>query len=459
MPSTRVSALLGALARDVPYGWPGISARIRQHLVREGDPVRVGPHQRRGGAHGAIEPDRILRVRRVDDPRVDQIPVVALDGTVRDLESELAHHLRGGALHRAASDDRRDTDHRRPGRANRVAHSRHRQDRVDADEGVGRTHHHAAEGTVRERFEHGVARPRGLHTLELEAGHCRLAPVPHEVVLECEPPTRRLHDRAHLFVARGHYPCVHPEATRDVHADARPRLAVRESARAFDVQGEISVPEPKPGLAAEIRQRPHERPRFSGAPPAGLRVRNTGQRVEDGVGVGTDAQPQVVEVVSGVADHGERSGGKDAVQAERELCAADASGQRDRDAGVHRHRPPRRALTSRALVPGVSLHTLLAPNAIDSRWCGSSPAASALVDSRFRGNDVRRRSDPGGADGTGGRAFIERDPAPGPAPGSGPAPRSRSTAAPERGPPAPPPRLRRRRGWRPTRSGRRSRST
>ena len=202
--------------------------------------------------------------------------------------------------------------------------------------GVGRAHDDTPQRRIGERRQRRPARARVPGALEVEAGDHRLAPVAHEVVLERQPPARRAHGGAYRRVAGRHDPRAHPEAAGHVLGDVRQRFAGCEAAAALDVQGEVAVAEPEPALSAESGQCLHERPGLAATPPAGLGVGEPGQRVEDGVRVGTDAQPQVVEVVARVADHGERIGRQHAVQAERELCAPDATGQRHHRADVHR---------------------------------------------------------------------------------------------------------------------------
>src|SRR5213075_1296601 len=61
---------------------------------------------------------------------------------ISGFKAKFAHHLRGRALDGLPADDWRYRDDRCATRLDRIAHDRYRQDRLDADERIGRTYDH-----------------------------------------------------------------------------------------------------------------------------------------------------------------------------------------------------------------------------------------------------------------------------------------------------------------------------
>src|SRR5262249_21744611 len=106
---------------------------------------------------------------------------------------------------------------------------------------------------------------------------------------------------------------------------------------------EILVAEAKPALAAQLRHSAEEAPRFVRAPPAGLWIGNPCERVQNRVEVWRDVEAQVLEIVACVCNDRERLRIEDAREAEGELGAAHATGERD---DTHRKRSSRRGRTS-----------------------------------------------------------------------------------------------------------------
>ena len=91
--------------------------------------------------------------------------------------------------------------------------------------------------------------------------------------------------------------------------------------------GKIAVAEPEPGLAAEGTERIHERPCFAGDAPAGLRIGDARERVNDRVDVWTDMQTEMFEIVADIDDDSQILGRQDTGKSLRELRAADAAGE------------------------------------------------------------------------------------------------------------------------------------
>ena len=149
----------------------------------------------------------------------------------------------------------------------------------------------------------------------------------HEIVLEFHLAFVGGDERAHGVVACGNDRCRNAEFARKPHGDRGERHTSGEQARALDVGGEIAVAEPEPGLAAEAAECIHERPRLAGDAPAGLRIGNARQRVNDCVDVWTDMQTEMLEIVAYVDDDSQFLRRQDTGKSVRKLCAADAAGE------------------------------------------------------------------------------------------------------------------------------------
>ena len=92
---------------------------------------------------------------------------------------------------------------------------------------------------------------------------------------------------------------------------------------------QVLVAEVEPGVGA-VGVQPLQRVKgLTGDAPAGFGVGQAGERVHHGVHVGRDVQTVKLLVVGGVDDDGEVGRRQDSGQAERELCAADATRERE----------------------------------------------------------------------------------------------------------------------------------
>ena len=87
--------------------------------------------------------------------------------------------------------------------------------------------------------------------------------------------------------------------------------------------GEIAVAERKPCFAAERFERGHEGPCLVAPAPAALRIVEPGQRVHDGVEIGRNGEPEMLEVVAGIGNHHQVVARHNAAEPENELSAAD----------------------------------------------------------------------------------------------------------------------------------------
>ena len=135
------------------------------------------------------------------------------------------------------------------------------------------------------------------------------------------------------WTAAGSRAAPSPRASRAVGRAQRQPLR-GGSSRAGQVQPEVEVAQPEPGVGAPSSPRLLERPRRVAAhAPALLGVDPAGERVEHRVQVGRDVQPVRLEVVADVADDRDRRRIDHLDQALEEACAADTAGEH-RDATV-----------------------------------------------------------------------------------------------------------------------------
>ena len=214
--------------------------------------------------------------------------------------------------------------------ADRFANAGHGQDRRDAEVRV-----RGAEDDARESLRPSASRSAALG----RAGsaprysrplHARLAPVAYEVVLELERAAVGVHDRAHRIVRHRHDGVAHPEPRAEIARDRRQRLAGAQAA-AYARRWS-----PGRDRRAGTRSGPPRRssatmndPRLVGPPPAGLRVRDAGERVHHRVEIRRHVEAEMLEVVAGVDGDDELLGRQHARESRRELRAADAARERN----------------------------------------------------------------------------------------------------------------------------------
>ena len=138
----------------------------------------------------------------------------------------------------------------------------------------------------RRRVARAAARKSGCGARRRRAGkddlaHRRLAAPPHEIILEIEPALAVLQTRVRTGSSLiGRMPRGDAEPAAEIVGDRRQRLAGGEPAGALDMGREIAVAEPEPGLAAERFERRHEGPGLVAPAPAGLRIVEPGEGVE-----------------------------------------------------------------------------------------------------------------------------------------------------------------------------------
>ncbi len=96
----------------------------------------------------------------------------------------------------------------------------------------------------------------------------RCSPLAHEIVLKADPPRLGLHLRAHGIVAGWQHAWTDAEPPAQIGGNRRQGFPGPQAHRALHVQRKVAVAEPEPGLAAERRQRLHERPGLVAPAPA-----------------------------------------------------------------------------------------------------------------------------------------------------------------------------------------------
>src|ERR1700733_16278872 len=82
-------------------------------------------------------------------------------------------------------------------------------------------------------------------------------------------------------------------------------LALPQPTPALHMNRKIVIAQSEPVLAAERRERLHERPRFVLSAPTELRIVEASQRVHQGVGVGRDMKPEMFEIIADIGDDDE----------------------------------------------------------------------------------------------------------------------------------------------------------
>ena len=213
----------------------------------------------------------------------------------------------------------------------RFAHSGHGQDRLDADERVGRTDHHGAQAGVaqapRARPDAG-ARP-ARHRNATRSPPARSAAARNSPGSRASLAAVRTRVRTRSSVI-GTMRVAMPSRRQKSAVMADRRLAGREPPRALDMRGEVAVAELEPGLAAERRERRHERPGLVAPAPAALAYRRARRARTSACrcrarSTGRDARSRR----RCWRPRASSPGGSTRLKPERELGAADAAGERD----------------------------------------------------------------------------------------------------------------------------------
>ena len=161
-----------------------------------------------------------------------------------------------------------------------------------------------------------------------------------EPLLERELAGRSREPRPQAIVRRGQHTRLDPERLGEPQRDRRERLSASQRLGAHEVQAEVEVAELEPVFASERAHGLQRAPGLVGTPPAALLVVQPCERVQDRVEVRRDVQPEHLDVVADVPDHGDLSRLDGVDQSPDEPRAAHAAGEDDdphtctRSAGV-----------------------------------------------------------------------------------------------------------------------------
>ena len=169
-------------------------------------------------------------------------------------------------------------------------------------------------------------RARILRALEGKLPHDRAALKTHEIILEIEPPLIRSQSGAQPIICRRQHAGTDAEAATEVGGDGGQSLAPPQPTRALDMNREVAIAKAEPILAAERRERFHERPGLVLPTPSQLRVVEAGERVHQRVGVRRDMQAEMLEIIADIGHDKQIVRRHDPAEAQRELGAPDASG-------------------------------------------------------------------------------------------------------------------------------------
>ena len=234
----------------------------------------------------------LIGIRPVDDQAVDQAGVEARDRQRIAAQPELGHHLRRRPF-TARPPMIGDTATTGAGvrRARRAAG--HGQDRLDADERIGRADHDRFAGPLPASASARLGAARGCccptNTRPRTAGSQRRR---HEIVLEVEPALIGV-ERACAPCRRSSAGCAAPTPSRRVRVGGDRGQASRRRAGAACAPHapRVAVAEPEPGLAAELPRAPHESPGLVARGPSRSRdCRAPASVYISGVDIGRDAR-------------------------------------------------------------------------------------------------------------------------------------------------------------------------
>ncbi len=149
-----------------------------------------------------------------------------------------------------------------------------------------------------------------------------------EVALEWQRSIRGHHHRLNAIVRHRQNVRSDTKTARHRSCEFRQRGSATQRLRSLDMHGEIAITQPEPGFATEIAKRRHEVPGFISTTPAALDIAEATQRVDDRVDIRRNMQTEVLEVVACIDDNGQVRTDQ-AIEAKRQLGAADAATQRD----------------------------------------------------------------------------------------------------------------------------------
>jgi hypothetical protein len=145
--------------------------------------------------------------------------------------------------------------------------------------------------------------------------------------LEVELARGRSEERPHRVVGGRQQADPNAEAFPEPTCDLGQRRALPQRARAHEVEAEVPVAEREPRLAAEAAGGRERVRRLVAHAPAALLVEEPGERVEDGVEVGRDVEPEDLDVVADVHDRRDLRGPRRPCERVHEPGAAEPSAE------------------------------------------------------------------------------------------------------------------------------------
>ena len=145
-------------------------------------------------------------------------------------------------------------------------------------------------------------RARILGALEGKLPHDRAALKTHEIILEVEPSLIRSQSCAQPIICRRQHSGTDAEAAAEVGGDGGESLALPQPTGALDMNRQVAIAKAEPILAAERRERFHERPGLVPPTPSQLRVVEASKRVHQRVGVRRDMQAEMLEIIADIGD-------------------------------------------------------------------------------------------------------------------------------------------------------------
>src|SRR2546426_2040579 len=341
--ATRVSFHTGAARAGSLRGWPEQGAtRLRsasglsiyrasrvEDDARQGNlPVTVRHED--VGEHGLDASARQLgdarRVAPVDDERPEPRCVCRGDPDGGDGQATGSHELAGRPAHGGAAHDRAYRDDAGARGGERLRDAGYGKHRTDGRHGVRRADDDQL--GCGDRLERARSRPGRGGSRVLDVEDLDLGFLAHEIFLEREPTVGGPDPRAHGLVAHRENASRHAQATAQLGRHRRERSTLAERARPVEMRGEVAVAQVEPRLGAEVAHRLEAAERLAREAPAAGRVEPTRERVHHGVEVGGNVETPDLGVITGVADHGERTPRDRGREAAQELRRARATGDR-----------------------------------------------------------------------------------------------------------------------------------
>ncbi len=125
------------------------------------------------------------------------------------------------------------------------------------------------------------------------------------------------------------------ERVRDLGRHFRERRAVSQALRAIEVSRKIQITQLKPGVPAQSSQRFQASEGVAAKSPTMLRIRETSQRISDGIEIGRDVETMNFGIVGGIADDEDALRRDHSRQSVQKTRGAHTARERDYPASLH----------------------------------------------------------------------------------------------------------------------------